>query len=42
MTFPESFPDTLPDLTEAQRRRVNQSLLDKLGLVLSWGRRVLA
>lgn len=37
-----SFPDELPQLSDEERQRVNQTLLDNLGLILSWSRRVLA
>jgi hypothetical protein len=35
-----SFPDELPQLSEEERQRVNQALLDNLGLALGWSRRI--
>lgn len=41
--LPESFPDLSDEEVQAlqeQRRQANQSLLDNLGMALSWSRRV--
>ena len=39
MKFPASFPDTLPELTDDERQRVNDSLHRKLADANGWSDR---